>query len=89
MMLYSYRCETCSYEDDRIVPTDERNLNQDCGKCGGIMRRVMTPSKLNVYHYPRWMPTIGKWANSDDDYQRKASGHFKRQEEQITKESQP
>ena len=40
MPLHDYRCQSCGYEDDKIVSYKEMNDLWDCPECSGSMKHV-------------------------------------------------
>jgi len=45
---YDYKCSHCGHEEERMVPIDERNL-QDCSNCGArTTQQISAPGILGM-----------------------------------------
>lgn len=66
MPLYTYRCvdEKCNHTKDKIVKISERENDQPCDECEGIMKYepfTNGDKGSNLYFRGNWFATMGKY----------------------------
>lgn len=48
MPIYSYRCDTCETEFDRMLPMSQHADPQECEECGNTARKIIVPVNFNL-----------------------------------------
>ncbi len=65
LMLFDFKCPDCHHQCEELVKRDIKHIG--CPECGGIMDRVISPTRFKLEGLTGHFPTAAdKWARQHE-----------------------